>query len=170
MAERGGREQFIIVGDPGCMVKAQLEPYQLLDVKNSLGSSVGMGAGLALSQQRLGSTRRVIAISGDSSFLHTGFQGLVDAARVGAPFTVIILDNGTTALSGGQPHPAGPVDARGTARHAVDIAALARDAGAGMVRVVDVDSGDDVDAALDAALDFDGVAVVIARGLCPLWG
>jgi indolepyruvate ferredoxin oxidoreductase alpha subunit len=82
---------------------------------------------------------------------------------------VLILDNGTTALSGGQPHPASGADARRRPRRAVDMAALAREAGAGMVQVVDLDHGEDIRAAIEMGMDFDGVAVVIARGQCPRW-
>ncbi len=169
MQQAGGREAFIVVGDPGCMVRAQLPPYQLLDVKNSLGSSIGMAAGLALSQQDTAAGKRVIALCGDSSFLHSGFGGLVDAARFGARMLVVILDNGTTALSGGQSHPASAVNARGMAQPAVDMAALAREAGVGLVEVVDLDQGGDIHAALARGVDFDGLAVVIARGQCLKW-
>jgi len=163
----GGRDNTIVVGDPGCMVRAQLPPYELLDVKNSLGSGIGMAAGIALGMSRTNTGKRVVALCGDSSFLHSGFSGLVDAARAGAPMLVLILDNGTTALSGGQPHPASRVDARGKPRRAVDLAALAREAGAGMVRVVDLDRGEDIRSAVKVGMMFDRVAVVIARGRCP---
>ena len=167
MGQSGGRDEFIVVGDPGCMVRAQLPPYELMDVKNSLGSSIGMAAGVSLSQSKCGVGKRVVALCGDSSFLHSGFNGLMDAAQVGAVMLVLILDNSTTALSGGQPHPASWMDARGRPRRAVSLAALAREAGAGLVRVVDLDSGDDVRAAIETGLNFDGIAVVIARGRCP---
>ena len=165
----GGRDEFIVVGDPGCMVRAQLPPYELLDVKHSLGSSIGMAAGVALSQVKRGTGKRVVALVGDSGFLHSGLNGLVDATRVGAKMLALVLDNGATALSGGQPHPASRVDARGRPQRAVDVAALAREAGAGEVRVVDLDRGEDIRAAIQMGVEFDGVAVVIARGRCPRW-
>ncbi|OQY22936.1 MAG: hypothetical protein B6I35_04915 [Anaerolineaceae bacterium 4572_32.2] len=164
-----GRDEFIVVGDPGCMVRAQLPPYELLDVKHSLGSSIGMAAGVALSQVKRGTGKRVVALVGDSGFLHSGLNGLVDATRVGAKMLALVLDNGATALSGGQPHPASRVDARGRPQRAVDVAALAREAGAGEVRVVDLDRGEDIRAAIQMGVEFDGVAVVIARGRCPRW-
>ena len=169
IAQLGGRDEVIVVGDPGCMVRAQLPPYQLLDVKTSLGSSIGMAAGIALSLSKSDMGKQVIALCGDSSFLHSGFSGLVDATRVGARMLVLILDNGTTALSGGQPHPASRADARGRPRRAVDLAALASEAGADMVQVVDLDHDEDIRAAIEMGMDFDGVAVVIARGQCPRW-
>jgi len=165
----GGREEVIITGDPGCMVRAQMPPVKLMDVKNSLGSNVAMAAGIALSQSKRGTGKRVVSVCGDSGLMHSGINGLVDAARLGVKMLVLLLDNGTTALSGGQPHPASPVDARGMPRQAIDLAALARDAGAGMVHVVDLDQGQDIRGAIKAGTDFDGLAVVIARGQCPRW-
>jgi len=169
ITQLGGRDEVIVVGDPGCMVRSQLPPYELMDVKNSLGSSVAMAAGLALSQTRSGTGKRVVALCGDSGFLHSGFSGLVDAVRVGATMLALILDNGTTALSGGQPHPASRVDARGRPRRAMDLAGLAREAGADRVRVVDLDRDEDIRPAIEMGMRADGVAVVIARGQCLRW-
>lgn len=163
MEQLGGRDRFIVTGDPGCMVRAQLPPLELFDVKHGLGSSIGMATGLALGQAE----RRVISLAGDSSFLHTGFNGLLDAARSGVRLLVIILDNGTIALTGGQPHPGTPRDARGRPRPAVDIAGLAREAGAGWVRVIDARAKEEMQGAIHAGLEHDGVAVIVARGACP---
>ncbi|MGC9395608.1 MAG: thiamine pyrophosphate-dependent enzyme [Anaerolineae bacterium] len=169
MDAHGGRDAFIVTGDPGCMVRAQLPPYTLLDVKHSLGSSIGLAAGLAVSQQRSGAGKRVIALVGDSGVLHSGLAGLVDAVHTGAPLTIIILDNGTTALSGGQPHPASGVDARRAPQRAVDLAALVRACGVEDVFVADIDRGDDICPAVEAGLQAEGVAVVIACGKCRRW-
>jgi indolepyruvate ferredoxin oxidoreductase alpha subunit len=166
MDRMGGRDRFVLVGDPGCMVRAQLPPYKLLDVKNSLGSSIGMAAGLAMGARTTKTARQIVALSGDSSFLHSGLAGLIDAARFGVNILVVLLDNGTTALSGGQPHPASRRDARGRPQPAVDLAALTRQAGAGQVQVVDLDRGDDARPAIEAGIQFKGVAVIIARGEC----
>ncbi len=165
MEEQGGRDAFIVVGEPGCMVRAQLPPYQLMDVKTSLGASIGMAAGMALSD----TGKRVVALCGDSAFLHTGLNALVDAARVDARMLLLILDNGTTALSGGQPHPASGADAWGKPQRAVDLAELARAAGAGVVTVVDLDEGEAPREAIEQGLRHDGVGVIVARGRCPRW-
>jgi indolepyruvate ferredoxin oxidoreductase alpha subunit len=167
MAQMGGRGQFIIVGDPGCMVRAQSEPYQLLDVKLSLGSSIGIATGIALGQA--GSRKRVVALCGDSGFLHSGLNGLVDAARLAAKLLVIILDNGTTAMSGGQPHAASDVDARGRGQKAVDLEVLARATGVSFVRTVRVEKAVDLKEAIEAGLRSEDIEVIVARGQCPKW-
>jgi indolepyruvate ferredoxin oxidoreductase alpha subunit len=165
MAQRGGRDAFIVVGETGCMVRSQLPPYELIDVKNSLGSSIGMATGIALSKPG----KQIVTLCGDSAFLHSGLNALVNAAQVGARFLLLILDNGTTALSGGQPHPASGADVRGQPRRAVDLAELARAAGVGRVVEVNLDAGEKIQDPIEQGLDFDGVAVVIARGRCPIW-
>jgi len=170
LAKLGGRDEYIITGETGCQVRGQLPPYELLDAKIILGSSIGIAAGLALSQHsESGQRKRVVALSGDSSLLHTGLQGLMDAARMGASMLVLLLDNGTTALTGGQAHAASRTDSRGRAQPPIDLARLCCEVGAGWVRTVDLDRGEDIRSAIESGLFHDGVAVVIARGRCPQW-
>jgi indolepyruvate ferredoxin oxidoreductase alpha subunit len=165
MERRGSRERYVVVGEPGCMVRAQLPPYQLMDIKNSLGSSIGMATGVSLSGVKAG----VVALCGDSAFLHSGLPALIDAVQLGARFLLIILDNGTTALSGGQPHPASGTDLRGRVRPAVDLAALVQAAGVSSVQVVDLDAGKGIEAPIETGLERADVNVVIARGRCTRW-
>jgi indolepyruvate ferredoxin oxidoreductase alpha subunit len=166
LAQMGTREDSIVVGDPGCMVRFQ-DAYGLMDVKMGLGSSIGMASGISMSLMKSGEGKQVVAISGDSSFTHSNFNGLVDAVRVGASILVLILDNQTTALSGGQPNPASGVSARGEPRQAVDLRALALESGAGVVEVVDIKRGNDLMHALEKGLRSTGVRVIIAQGRCP---
>ena len=81
----------------------------------------------------------------------------------------LILDNGTTVLTGSQPHAASRTDVQGRARPAIDLAGLAREAGVGWVRTVDLDRGEDIRSAIGSGMNHDGLAVVIARGRCPQW-
>jgi indolepyruvate ferredoxin oxidoreductase alpha subunit len=165
MGRHGGRDAFVVTGETGCMVRSQLPPHQLLDVKYGMGSSIGLAAGLA----RTGLPQQVIALSGDSALLHSGLGELIDAAQAGISLLVVILANETTALSGGQPHPGTALDARGRPRQAVDLAALVQAAGVDMVRVVDPDDRQATETALEAALASGKLAVVIALRACPKW-
>lgn len=166
MENNGGREKFIVTGDPGCMVRAQQPPYELMDVKNSLGSGIGMAVGIALGLSKQGDEKEVVALCGDSGLLHTGLQGLVDAVQLGINLTVLILDNGTTALSGGQPHPGSRVDARGNPRPQIDLEEMVRATGVHSVQVVDLDHNDEIQPAIEKGISSEGVSVVIARGEC----
>jgi indolepyruvate ferredoxin oxidoreductase alpha subunit len=165
MERHGGREAFVVTGETGCMVRSQLPPFELLDVKYGMGSSIGLAAGLA----RTGLPQRIVALSGDSALLHSGLAELIDAAQAGTGLLVVILANETTALSGGQPHPGTAHDARGAARKPVDLAALAQAAGADTVCVVDPEDRQATEAALEEGLAPGKLAVVIARRACPKW-
>lgn len=159
----GGRDHTIIVGDPGCMVRACQEPFDLLDVKYSLGASVGLAVGLAMARP----PHKVIALSGDSAFLHHGWGGLVEAARNKVDLLVIVLDNGTTALSGGQPHAGTAHDTRGRPTAPVDIARVALAAGAEHTHVIDPLDRAATGHAIRAAFARSGLNVLIARSPCP---
>jgi indolepyruvate ferredoxin oxidoreductase alpha subunit len=163
MEGHGGRDAFVVTGETGCMVRAQLPPWQLLDMKYGMGSSIGLAAGLA----RAGISQRVVALSGDSALLHSGLGELIDAAQAGLDLVVILLANGTTALSGGQPHPSTAHDAYGRPRQPVDLATLTRAAGVDLVRVIASAEPGAIGAALEEALAYEGTAVVIAEGPCP---
>jgi indolepyruvate ferredoxin oxidoreductase alpha subunit len=165
MERRGGRDAFVVTGETGCMVRAQLPPWEILDVKYGMGSSIGLAAGLA----RAGISQRVIALAGDSAFLHSGLAELIDADQARANLLVVLLANETTALSGGQPHPATGHDARGRPQRPVDLVALARAAGVATVRVVDPDRRETLEAAFGEALDRQSLAMVIVRKACPRW-
>ncbi len=165
MERHGGRDAFVVTGETGCMVRAQLPPWELLDVKYGMGSSIGLAAGLA----RTGITQRIVALSGDSAFLHSGLGELIDAVQAGVSFLVVILANETTALSGGQPHPATAHDAVGQPRQPIDLVALVRAAGTDLVRLVDPEDAQATQVALEEGLASSRLAVVIAQRACPRW-
>ncbi len=170
MERHGGRDAYVVSGETGCMVRAQQPPFQLLDLKFGMGSSIGLAAGLA----RSGTPQRIIALSGDSALLHSGFGELVDAVQAGIRLLVLVLANQTTALSGGQPHPATAQDARGRSRRPIDLAELVRAAGADKVRMLGPEDSSATLATLDEAVatcwdptsDAQVVVVIVDRA-CP---
>lgn len=96
-----------VIGDIGCYTLAALPPFEAMDSQLCMGASIGMGAGL---RHVLPETeaRKVVSVIGDSTFVHSGITGLIDAVYNKPAFghTVLILDNGTTAMTGLQEHPA----------------------------------------------------------------
>ncbi len=149
------------------MVRANLPPMELFDVKYSLGSGLGLGIGLALGETAPGGRgQRVVALLGDSSFFHTDINALPYAAQLNLPMLVVLLDNATTALTGGQVHPGSATDARGAPQRAIDLADVVR--GCGLEPTVI--AADDVTALRAAFLEGlrkAGTRVIIARGPCP---
>ena len=165
MERHGGRDAFVVTGETGCMVRSQLPPWEFMDVKYGMGSSIGLAAGLA----RTGIPQKVVALSGDSALLHSGLGELIDAGQGGADLLVVVLANETTALSGGQPHPATSHDAQGVPRPPVDLVALIQAAGADHVHVVDPEDGRSTQRAFEEGLTARGLSVVVAERACPIW-
>ncbi len=100
------RHDCIVAGDIGCYSLGVLPPYRAMDTCVAMGASIGVGLGLrhVLPDEE---ARRVVSIIGDSTFVHSGIGGLVEMAY-NPPATghvVIVLDNGTTAMTGQQEHP-----------------------------------------------------------------
>lgn len=117
----------IVAGDIGCYTLGSLQPYQIMDSVVCMGASIGVGLGLrhVLPEAQ---ARRVISVIGDGTFLHSGVTGVMEMI-CNPPVSghvVVILDNGTTAMTGMQPHPGTgmTLDLRATGR--VDYAGLAR--------------------------------------------
>jgi indolepyruvate ferredoxin oxidoreductase alpha subunit len=93
-----GFKQKIVTSDIGCYTLGYLPPYQAIETCLCMGASVGMAKGAAEAGYH-----PVAAVIGDSTFLHSGITPLVDAIASEANMTLLILDNSTTAMTGGQP-------------------------------------------------------------------
>jgi indolepyruvate ferredoxin oxidoreductase alpha subunit len=165
MQRHGGRDAFVVTGETGCMVRGQLPPWEMLDVKYGMGSSIGLAAGMA----RAHLPQKIVALSGDSAFLHSGLGELIDAAQAGVEMLVVVLANQTTALSGGQPHPATAHDAHGQPRQGIDLEALIHACGVKTVQAVDPEDTAATQAALEAGLACEQLSVVIVQRACPVW-
>jgi indolepyruvate ferredoxin oxidoreductase alpha subunit len=96
----------IVAGDIGCYSLGALPPFEAMDSLVCMGASIGVGLGLrhALPAEE---ARRVVSVIGDSTFLHSGLTGLVEMVYNPPPtgHVVLLLDNGTTAMTGMQEHP-----------------------------------------------------------------
>lgn len=92
------KEQDITVADIGCHTLGFLPPYNIGEVLLCMGHSCGTAAGLALNNTQ----RNVVAFLGDSTLFHAGLPGIINAIYNQHNFTLIIMDNGTTAMTGHQ--------------------------------------------------------------------
>lgn len=86
-----------VFSDIGCYTLGALPPYQSISTCVDMGASISMAKGAADA-----GLRPAIAVIGDSTFTHSGMTGLLDAIHDHSPITVIISDNSTTAMTGGQ--------------------------------------------------------------------
>lgn len=88
----------LITSDIGCYTLGALPPYEAIDSTVCMGASVSMAKGAAEA-----GAHPVVGVVGDSTFLHSGVTPLMDAVRNQTNMTLIILDNQTTGMTGGQP-------------------------------------------------------------------
>jgi indolepyruvate ferredoxin oxidoreductase, alpha subunit len=153
----------LVVGDIGCYTLAVYEPLAAMETTLAMGSSIGMAIGF----QKGGATSRpVVATIGDSTFFHSGIPPLIDALYNGARITVLILDNHTTAMTGGQNHPGTGRNLRGEISRTIEIAKLCKALGVEHVQVVDPYDVPAVFRTLKAAVSHEGVSVVITNRPC----
>lgn len=96
----------IVCGDIGCYTLGSSPSWNALDSVFSMGASLGTAAGVAKAQQGQDKPRPVLAVIGDSTFLHSGMAGLLNLTYHRANVTVLLLDNRATAMTGGQNNPA----------------------------------------------------------------
>jgi len=127
-----------------------------------MGASITVASGMAHS----GETRDIVCTIGDSTFLHTGIQGLMNAVYNGADMTVVILDNRITAMTGHQPNPNTGTTACGVEIPAVSLDAICRACGVNFVETVDPFDITGTVNVLQEAKKRKGVKVVIARQMC----
>ncbi|MCP3997171.1 MAG: indolepyruvate ferredoxin oxidoreductase subunit alpha [bacterium] len=157
------RLDAVVTGDIGCYTLASLQPLSAMDTCVAMGSSIGMAIGMAASG---GAQGPVVATIGDSTFVHGGIPALADAVYARANITVLILDNGTTAMTGGQEHPGTGVTLQGAEAPPVDLVALCKALGVADVRVIDPYDFAATFAALEGAFAYAGPSVIITNRPC----
>ncbi len=153
-------KKAIYPSDIGCYTMAV--GMGTVDTCLCMGASITLASGIRFG----GETEGICASLGDSTFLHGGMTGLLNAAYNKARITVTILDNSTTAMTGHQPHPGTGVTATGEPTVQVSLEALARALGAGQVETVDPNDLEGTIEGFERARDFPGLSVVIARQPC----
>jgi len=127
-----------------------------------MGASIGKAIGL----EKAGVSSNMVAVIGDSTFLHSGITGIIDAVYNNSKITVMILDNGTTAMTGHQDHPGSGKSAQGKPAKSVDAAEVVRGCGVTDIKIVDAFNIKEIRTAVKAALDNPQLSVIIVRGKC----
>ncbi len=153
---------LIITGDIGCYTLGTYPPLLAMDTCACMGASIG--AALGMEKAHVG--KKVVAVIGDSTFLHSGITGLVDGIYNNSQITLVILDNGTTAMTGHQEHPGTGVSAQGKETRKVDIEHLVRGIGVSDVSVVNAFDVKELRRRVRSALDSPELSVIIVRGDC----
>ncbi len=94
-------KKAVFSGDIGCYTLGNAQPLDMVDTCLCMGAGITIAQGL----QRVEPDTLHFAFVGDSTFFHTGIPGILNAVYNQTDIIVVILDNGTTAMTGGQPHP-----------------------------------------------------------------
>ncbi len=157
------KDSVVVTSDIGCYTLAVLPPLETLDTCTDMGASIGQAHGL----DKAGVKQGIVAVLGDSTFMHSGITPLANIVYNQGNTTVVILDNGTTAMTGHQGHPASGISARGEKSPKIDLEQLCRGLGVEDVAVVDAFKVVEVERSMRMAMGSNGPSVVIVRGPCP---
>jgi indolepyruvate ferredoxin oxidoreductase alpha subunit len=149
--------------DIGCYTLGLLPPLSMADYLICMGSSINTAAGISRA-----TGQKVVAFIGDSTFFHSGLPGLVNAVHQGHDFLLVILDNGTTAMTGHQPHPGVTLTPPGYPCEHVPLQRVVQALGAQKLWVVNPFKYKEAIAATKEALQESGVRVLISQAPCPL--
>jgi len=124
-----------VTGDIGCYTLGFMPPLSAMDTCICMGASIGMATGVVkvVSEEE---QRKVVAVIGDSTFLHTGINGLMDMVYNNAPATVVILDNRITAMTGRQDNPASGFTLMDEPTQRIDFPLLCKALGVKNIRVI----------------------------------
>ncbi len=158
--------KMTVMGDIGCYTLGALPPLESVDTTICMGASVGSALGMAKAHPEMHG--KVVSVIGDSTFLHTGINGLVDIAYNKVPTTTIILDNSTTAMTGHQDHPATGFTLAKEPANQVDLEALCKAIGINRVVVVDAFDIDNLKKIVKEEAEANEPSVIIVKRPCAL--
>lgn len=159
------KNDLIVTGDIGCYGLGIYAPLYAYDTTACMGASIGQALGL----EKAGVPNKVVALIGDSTFMHSGITGLVDVIYNQGKTTVIILDNENTAMTGHQGHPGTGISARGTKVGVVKLEKLAEGIGINDVNVVNAFDLKAIRSTIRRCIASDEPSVIIVRGDCALY-
>ena len=154
-------------GDIGCYTLGAVAPLGVIDTTICMGASISALHGMEKARGKE-FIKNWVAVIGDSTFLHTGINSLINMVYNKATGTVMILDNRTTGMTGHQEHAATGKTLKGEDTHAIDLAELCR--AVGVPNVIEVSSFDvkTLEAVIRESVAGDTLTVIIAKAPCVL--
>lgn len=160
------KNKKLVTGDIGCYTLGAMPPLQSLDTTICMGASIPVALGME--KARPDQAENLVAVIGDSTFLHSGITGLINTVYNKGTSTIMILDNRITAMTGHQHHAATGKTLQGEDTSQVDFEALCRAVGVKRVRVVDPGDLAALDQAIKEETAVREPSVIIARRPCAL--
>ena len=156
------KDEVITTGDIGCTIIGMNAPQDAGWTEVSMGASIGIAQGFKYA----GIERPVLAAMGDGTFFHNGIAGLLNAIQAGINLTLIILDNSRIAMTGMQPDAGTGRRTSGEPSLRADIEMIVRGCGVEYVRKLNPYYLGEIIDALQDAIQYPGVSVVIAEAPC----
>ncbi|MBI5075897.1 MAG: indolepyruvate ferredoxin oxidoreductase subunit alpha [Nitrospirae bacterium] len=159
--------KVFVAGDIGCYTLAALKPLSSMDSCICMGASIGTAFGMekALGKDSLG---KIVAVIGDSTFMHSGITGLIDVVYNRGFSTVIILDNRTTGMTGHQPNPSTGTTLGGDSGAGIDIEALCRAVGVKHIVTLNPHEHEQAEKILKQEIERPEPSVIITKAPCAL--
>jgi len=154
--------EVILGGEIGCYMLLSYPPYNLQDYLYCMGSSVGVAHGI----KKANPAQKLISFVGDASFFHAGIPALINVVHNKSNPLIIILDNGTTAMTGQQPHPGVERTGMGEKTYKIEIEDVCRVCGVKNIKVIDPVNQQEFIETVRNFLELNEVSVIIARHPC----
>lgn len=160
------RMRAVVTGDIGCYTLGALPPLAAMDTCVCMGASIGMAHGAELGGGM--GERPIVGVIGDSTFAHTGINGLINTVYNAGTSTIAILDNRITAMTGHQGNPINGITLQKRPSREIDLVALCQSLGIEHVRVVDPHDLAAAESALREEVARDDLSVIVFRAPCAL--
>ncbi|MBF0455322.1 MAG: indolepyruvate ferredoxin oxidoreductase [Magnetococcales bacterium] len=159
-----------ISGDIGCYTLGAGQPWEALDTTISMGASMGIALGLDKGRGATDANKQIVAVIGDSTFLHMGMQGLLDITYNRGNVTIMLLDNRAVGMTGGQENPGSGRDLQGSETGRVDFPKLVEALGVRKerIRVIDPYQLPDLFKAIREEVKIPEPSVIITDQPCVL--
>jgi indolepyruvate ferredoxin oxidoreductase alpha subunit len=163
-------KNIIVSGDIGCYTLGAGHPWNALDTTICMGATMGVALGIDKGRGEVDKNKRVLAVIGDSTFMHMGMQGLLDITYNRGNVTVLLLDNNTVGMTGGQATPASGRDIHGQPAPQIDLVKVVEALGIPPERIKIVDPYElpVLFKTIREEIKVDAPSVIIARRPCVL--
>lgn len=160
--------KYFVSGDIGCYTLGGLPPFSALHTCICMGASISAAHGIAKGLELQGIKQKPIAVIGDSTFLHSGITGLINMVYNSGDAIVVIMNNDTTGMTGGQEHPGTGRTATGKETIKLNIEKLCQTIGAKRVIEIDTYNLKELERVFKEEMEKEGPSVLISNQPCVL--
>ncbi len=162
------KSKSYVNGDIGCYTLGFMPPLNAMHTCICMGASITNANGFEMIKQRANDDTKVVATIGDSTFIHSGITGLIDAVYNKLNTTVIILDNDITAMTGHQPNPVTGIKINGEKTTRLDLEKVCKAVGVKEVDRINPYDLKETKEVLNKHLNLKEPSVIISSAPCAL--